>query len=454
MSRKKRYRLPDIPHSLKQSFLDNRLILFVGAGLSRGAGAPSWRNLLNGLLKRFKQEAVVVPHEADLVKLINGNATDILCAAEYLQLIKKDLIGEYIRELCEKLPPQTVHHVIAKFPCAGIITTNYDNLIETAIIKGGASVNIILPHEVENLAKLEDKRQWLFKLHGSFENSRSHILSLTDYEKLKSNPGSVATLSRLFQNFTFLFLGYGLQDPDILDQLSLLNILFNGYQRRHYALVEKNEINPAKAQVMEKVYNIQFVKYEKSSDTHPEVPAYLTKLLRCKEKESSFEINNLLFIIPKKSKDSGELLLLVKSPNIQGELSTHTLSRGAYLFPTLTDAGYSEAELIKAGYKYASNLIELYKPKKNCFQLKIDRKPFVSKKVSPALGEQVKHRFRFVTVKIHKEILERIGPDVCLAGHVFEWQSLKKLREHIPTKQVNGDVVEEIVNRFGSCFMN
>ena len=436
-----------IPLTLRERYLQREVVLFVGSGLSRMAGAPGWKDLLSGLLSRFKEEMITVPYEKEVGALIEkGNPSDFLWVVEYLRSIKKGLIADHVREVCGHLPPQTLHRLIAKLECPGVVTTNFDDLVESAVSYEKGKVNVILPQNLEGLAKLKERSPWVLKLHGTFQDSAGAILSLTDYEELAAKPSVTATLGWLLQRYTILFLGFGLRDPDMLDQFSFLRFVFHEYQRTHYALMEERSIEDFRAKVLDDVYNIQIIKYSKSQESHPEVAGFLMKLLKCEPGEGRLSLPILLFVVTKITTSGGDgTMLLVKKPYPDAGSEEAKMSARPYLLPSLTDIGYSEDQLVEAGLRYMSRCFKWFK--KEHFRLKLDREVFKSKKLSPSLGEEVPHEIRFAQVELNAEVLERMGEEVRLGGHIFEWQHICKLRNHPPTAKLNGDVIEEVCRR-------
>ena len=51
----------EIPKELIEKIADNSVTVFVGAGLSQGAGLPGWPNLLEQMKHRYRY-----PHRASL----------------------------------------------------------------------------------------------------------------------------------------------------------------------------------------------------------------------------------------------------------------------------------------------------------------------------------------------------------------------------------------------------
>lgn len=436
--------IPNIPRLLRESLESNRLVLFVGSGVSRTAKAPTWKQLVEGLVERFREECVDVQYETQLRRLLNGTADDLIWAVEYLKSIRRDIVDDQVRKICKNLTPHTIHDIIVKVPCAGIITTNFDNLIERAYIAERGNVDVVLPNNVDGLARLEDRSPWILKLHGSFENAESTVLSLTEYESLMNKPSIASTVSRLFQRYTILFIGFGLRDPDTIQQISQLRMLFEGYQRRHYALFEKDAIDEVHAKVFSDVYGIQILYYTKSSDSHPEVGVFLNSLSKHCSSGPVKPISKLFFIVKSLADDKAKTpLLMVQAPD-SGDLANQI-----YWFPSLTDnPNYNTETLRKDIIEHCTEHWRNFDPLS--FSVKLDEQVFRTKKVSVTHGEEREYKIRFVTVSTKINLLNLLGSQIRYKGHLFEWQPLSVLKKHVPTANSNSDVLNELTERYGN----
>ena len=100
---------------------------------------------------------------------------------------------------------------------AGIITTNYDNLLEK--LSGFVSYigqSELLVSDPQGLAEI-------YKIHGSISKPDSLILTKEDYDLFRSKAQYLsAKLITIFMEHPIFFIGYSLQDPDILDLIKTL----------------------------------------------------------------------------------------------------------------------------------------------------------------------------------------------------------------------------------------
>ena len=121
---------PKPPAALVDNIRRQRCVLFVGAGLSMQAGLPSWGRLLRIMVEQVKAGVPDSPTE-ELESLLQRNK--FLEVAEYC----KEQLGknQFANILAENVsgrdgPISEAHRLIANTPFAGVITTNYDKLLE------------------------------------------------------------------------------------------------------------------------------------------------------------------------------------------------------------------------------------------------------------------------------------------------------------------------------------
>lgn len=250
------------PLSLIREVADRRVVLFVGAGISKAAHAqlPSWSELLIKLSDGL-------PTKRDKVLLRSlVNKQRMLDAAQIISdgIPKADLNAR-ITEIFRPAP--TPHHDIYKdlleMDAKTIVTTNYDEFIEKNFehFSGGQ-----ITHNVSNLSTnnlindLRSPMRSIVKIHGCATNPTNIVLDRASYfSARRNNQGLFQTVTALMTVNTVLFVGYSITDPDI--QLILENVnLYNPAQHPHYALVEKLE-HPAIKKAIAQAYNIECVEY-------------------------------------------------------------------------------------------------------------------------------------------------------------------------------------------------
>ena len=102
---------------------NGKLVLFIGAGVSVGAGLPSWGGLLDELAKYCS----IDPQN------LQWKSLDHLNKAELIQLRLKEKgerIGDHLNKFLDKPHHSLMHSLLAALPSNQIVTTNYDVLFE------------------------------------------------------------------------------------------------------------------------------------------------------------------------------------------------------------------------------------------------------------------------------------------------------------------------------------
>src|SRR3954447_21619297 len=101
--------------------------VFVGAGLSRGAGFVDWK----GLLADFADElGLDLDIESDLAAVAQYHLN---AQSQARDRLNQKLVDEFSREA----ELTDAHRALARLPNRTIWTSNYDSLIETAIKEAG-----------------------------------------------------------------------------------------------------------------------------------------------------------------------------------------------------------------------------------------------------------------------------------------------------------------------------
>ncbi len=439
-----------IPKTLKERLLNEKVVLFVGAGLSRNAKAPDWKSLLKKLILFCEEEAIQLNQDEkeELLNLIQGGASQLLIAAEHLKIILQEKMNEFIENNTKLLKPIETHLLIAKLALHGIITTNYDLLIEEGIRSyTGLTPEVILYSSTHKLARLDEYNSWIFKIHGSCSEPGTIILSSSDYERLP--PVSIKTLSQIFQEYTVLFIGYSLSDPDILDLLSKIRETFKGLNRRHYALLPFSEVGPVMEKYLLDTYKIQIIKYQPSDSTHPEVNAFLNQLIDLKNASKYKSMEKLVLLITASRIDNGsdEPVILVTDSNPQWKATIQkegsgNIEQAAYLLPSLTS-------ITRDDINHKEVIANFLGVNEGELTINIDSSPFYTTKFNPSIGDNTNYTFTFAHIIFHHNIFKS-RDTIELKGRRYIWYTLMGLRGHPATQKLNGDVIIEICKRYGS----
>jgi HEAT repeat protein len=214
----------EIPQELIEQFARGNGVLFVGAGVSLGAGLPDW----NGLMERLKSEIENCPPRA--------SHTDI---AQYyiLQNSRNRLVSRLRNELNSiDLDPTLVHSRLISLGASSIFTTNFDNLLEKALERGKIKYSKVIS-SVDSSFWTSDHVQ-LVKLHGDLDLPESLVITSSDYEKyFTAHPALTRILAIALQTRTVLLVGYSVSDIDFKFILTQVQDESGAYARKAFALM-------------------------------------------------------------------------------------------------------------------------------------------------------------------------------------------------------------------------
>ncbi|MDT5272980.1 MAG: hypothetical protein QOH49_5166 [Acidobacteriota bacterium] len=211
--------------------LDNRkLALFVGAGLSKGAGLPSWVELIKPLA-----EAMGTPFPANPVDINDRHL--LKTADQYEFRMRRPALTQYLNQrLAVLVDPTSVHELIARMPIVEIFTTNYDDLIERALKDAGKGCNCVI--HSEDFQHMDVGDVTVYKLCGDLVRRESVLITETDFfDFFEKKKLLVDRLRISFALYTTLFLGYSMQDPFFKYIWYRSGIEFGPDQRQGYAVM-------------------------------------------------------------------------------------------------------------------------------------------------------------------------------------------------------------------------
>lgn len=189
---------------IRQASDNNKLVVFVGAGVSANSNLPSW----SLLIKEFADE-LGVKYESD-----NNSIDYYLKIPQYYYLERGqkeyyDLIDRKINSVQGR--PNDINRIIFELNPSTIITTNFDELLEMTVKEQGLFYTTIkqdkdLPYCIND--------KLIIKMHGD-GNLKNIVLKEDDYLNYSSKfPLIENYIKGLFSTKTVLFVGYSAEDPD------------------------------------------------------------------------------------------------------------------------------------------------------------------------------------------------------------------------------------------------
>jgi NAD-dependent SIR2 family protein deacetylase len=196
--------------SLFELIRREEVIIWIGAGFSYYAGLPTGKQLANILMENLG--------ESDK-SLINQHLTLPDIAEEFCRIKannRNNLIKILIETFRNYKPLSTnVHEQLRLIPhIKTIITTNYDNLLETAYKQKGQVL-----FSTMQIPYIEKSKTQIFKVHGDLSDPKSIIITKSDYENFFKDDSDknlfwTVIKERLVTN-NIVFFGYNLEDINI-----------------------------------------------------------------------------------------------------------------------------------------------------------------------------------------------------------------------------------------------
>src|SRR5215208_713755 len=150
-------------------------ILFVGAGVSMAVGLPSWKTLVDHLLKELQLGPEVIDGMNDGYQML----------AEFYRLKQggmgplRSWLDRNWKVATDKVSQSELHKLIVELDFPAIYTTNYDRNLETAFeIHHKPYAKIA---NAKHIADAAQDKTHIIKYHGDFDDDASLVLTETDF---------------------------------------------------------------------------------------------------------------------------------------------------------------------------------------------------------------------------------------------------------------------------------
>ena len=286
-------RIPEIPAELVEAFRTppSRVILLVGAGISRrvkrenGCAFPSWVELLRELLHWARSQGFSFTQEqlTALEALIRrGDSASLIHVAGWLKdYVGKPLLSEFmLKTFCtQPKAASPTHALLRNLPFRGLVTFNYDSLLETYLQLPPFA--IATQDDEEKLSQILRGQLGLFllKAHGDAGRSTTLVFGHDDYRRIiMQNEAYRKVLTTLFAQNVVLSVGFGLDDPDLEYLYDQVLATLPSAPLKVFALIRKGRINAVFRDIWLRQRKLRLLEYEASTPDHNEVDEFLRKL--------------------------------------------------------------------------------------------------------------------------------------------------------------------------------
>jgi hypothetical protein len=285
--------LPSMPEQLLEGFVTTppRVILLIGSGVSQrvlrpnGHPFPSWKGLLLELFEWAKSQGFTFtdPQVTAFHSLVtSGAAKALLNAGGWLRsIIGDNFFQEFLSETFSFIPSTfpPLYALLKKLPIKGIVTFNYDCLLEAYFEV--PSFFVSTEQDSMLLARIQQGASPLFilKAHGDVNRAETIVFGHDDYRKvILDNRAYRKVFSTLFEQHIVLVIGLGMEDPDLDYLFDEVITTFPSAPLSVYAIVPEGKVNPIVRDIWLKERKIRLITYTCHNSDHLEVDAFLEAL--------------------------------------------------------------------------------------------------------------------------------------------------------------------------------
>ena len=212
----------EIINDIRDKNLSNKLVVFVGAGVSKNVPSiPDWNELVKKMADAINYNKYAYNKTSKTKCIDDCSLKDKYSSDELLKipqfLYNKDP-NEYYRVLRTSIGHKPINdapfsNIIFQINPAHIITTNYDRLLESNNHINRSLYDVIIDDK-EMLAS--NKAKYILKMHGDIKHPETIILKEQDYLDYSHKHVLMEMfIKSLLTNHTFLFIGYSLNDYNI-----------------------------------------------------------------------------------------------------------------------------------------------------------------------------------------------------------------------------------------------
>ena len=263
--------VPTPPAELVEALRGGRCVLVGGAGVSRAAGLPTRKEVLHHLVQALAgAESGGAPAAS-----ATGAAQPAVLAQQALSTGKYDLVAELVTT---RLGPEDLHgrvrdffaghkpaasplvRSLARLPFAGVISTEYDQVLEDAF--KARKPTVLLPsHGAELDAAARTESFALVKLFGDLSSPEALLLSESQYRaRLAEKTYFVRYVASLALSRSLLFVGASLDTVELL----FTSLGLQRAEHPHFVLVPRGPDLDAYAEILGAKFGVRLIVIEPS----------------------------------------------------------------------------------------------------------------------------------------------------------------------------------------------
>ncbi len=261
--------------------LSKGLCIFYGAGVSKLAGYKTWEELRKEMISYFWKNKDALPNEKkkkfDRTILDNlSKHPKIIETFDYLYYTDKNLFTSGIKKIFKEDEEKSSNEI---FEILNKIRQGNTFYVTTNIDKGLQNYLGLKENMVSIFPNLSNPPSIINYLHGKIDKEDTWVFTTDQYNKGYSSDKSPCKefLTKLFEDYNVLFIGYGLNEDDITRTISSTqkrksHWWLEGVYRGNQDSIE------IKSTKLRENYNIKLIPYSIEYDEYSVLKDVLNKL--------------------------------------------------------------------------------------------------------------------------------------------------------------------------------
>ena len=264
-------------NKLKSDIRNNKISIFMGAGVSTDAGVVGWDGLLEKLYeKRGIDKKILSKGEYD--NLTKGRYIMDYYKDYYkdnLDIFQQDMRSILYENVKDSNLIDTIAELINKCNIESVISYNYDDLVEQKIIEKKGKCQSVY----DKSRPTDNETLQIYHVHGFVPQKGACseiVLGEKEYHKVYQevyNWGNVEQLHTLCRS-TCLFIGFSMKDPNLRRLMDISNDGTN-VPSVHYIFLRKKKHNTSFMESIMRGFGVSCVWYDK----HDDLPDLLNELI-------------------------------------------------------------------------------------------------------------------------------------------------------------------------------
>jgi len=229
----------EVLSGLKEVLSSRQALAFIGNGCSIPVGYPSWRELICDLLDCCSKSQ---PRRASDFEQMRHHSSPLLAAEECKVVLGQEYYNFLPKKFGPRSPAFSDEHRILWRLFRQFLTSNYDPCLEHAFARIYRKPADYFSYTNEDRMgrfpqEVNSGKQVIFYVHGRYDRSKECVLTESDYQRHYQDQGFLTTCTTLFQTYPVVFIGFSLEDDELMGIPRRLTAIFQGSAGPHFAVL-------------------------------------------------------------------------------------------------------------------------------------------------------------------------------------------------------------------------